>query len=67
MPLPRRARYRGYTVGTRPAWCDPDTGAYRSRALVFRDFDGLRDYHVVLGGKVSCMFDVLAEVRHIVG
>ena len=67
MPLLRRARYRGYTVGTRSAWCDPDTGAYSSRALVFRDFDGLRDYHVVLGGKVSCKFDVLADVRHIVG
>jgi len=34
---------------------------------VFRDFDGMTDYHVVLGGKVSCMFDVLAEIRRIVG
>lgn len=67
MPLLCRACYRGYTIGTRSAWCDPATGAYSSRALVFKDFDGLRNYHVVLGGKVSCMFDVLAEVRRIVG
>lgn len=67
LPLLRSARYRGYTVGTRAAYCDPATGAYTSKALVFQDFDGMADYHVVLGGKVSCMFDVLAEVRRIVG
>jgi glycine/D-amino acid oxidase-like deaminating enzyme len=67
MPFLRSARYRGYTVGTRAAFCDPATGAYSSKALVFRDFDGMTDYHVVLGGKVSCMFDVLAEIRRIVG
>jgi glycine/D-amino acid oxidase-like deaminating enzyme len=67
LPLLQRACYRGHTVGTRSAWCDPASGAYSSRALVFQDFDGLPDYHVVLGGKVSCMFDVLAEVRRIVG
>ncbi|SMP51382.1 FAD-dependent oxidoreductase [Noviherbaspirillum suwonense] len=67
LPLLRSARYRGYTLGTRSAWRDPATGAYSSRALVFRDFDGLPDYHVVLGGKVGCMFDVLADVRRIVG
>lgn len=67
MPLLRSACYRGYTVGTRSAWRDPATGAYSSRALVFQDFNGLADYHVVLGGKVSCMFEVLADIRRIVG
>lgn len=67
MPFLRSARYRGYTVGTRAAFCDPHTGAYSSKALVFKDFDVMTDYHVVLGGKVSCMFDVLAEIRRIVG
>lgn len=67
LPLLRSARYRGYTLGTRSAYCDPATGEYSSKAMVFRDFGGLPDYHVVLGGKVSCMFDVLGEVRRIVG
>lgn len=51
MPFLRSARYRGYTVGTRAAYCDPATGAYSSKALVFRDFDGMPDYHVVLGAR----------------
>ncbi len=67
LPLLHAACYRGYTVGTRSAYCDPATGEYSSKAMVFRDFGGLPDYHVVLGGKVSCMFDVLDEVRRIIG
>jgi glycine/D-amino acid oxidase-like deaminating enzyme len=67
LPLLHSARYRGYTLGTRSAYCDPATGEYSSKAMVFRDFGGMPDYHVVLGGKVSCMFDVLDDVRRIMG
>jgi glycine/D-amino acid oxidase-like deaminating enzyme len=66
LPLLHSARYRSYTVGTRSAYRDPASGTYSSKALVFRDFGGMTDYHVVLGGKVSCMFDVLDEVKRII-
>lgn len=66
LPLLRSARYRGCTLGTRSAYCDPTTGEYSSKAMVFPDFGGMQDYHVVLGGKASCMFDVLDDVRRLV-
>jgi glycine/D-amino acid oxidase-like deaminating enzyme len=66
MPVLGLARYRGYTLGTRTAHFDQETGAYTSKALVFEDFGGVPNYHAVLGGKVSCMFDVRDSIRSIV-
>lgn len=43
------------------------SGAYTSKAMVFNNFGGIQNYHVVLGGKVSCMFDVIKKVRDVVG
>jgi glycine/D-amino acid oxidase-like deaminating enzyme len=67
MPVLAQAKYRGYTVGTRSAHFSPSTGAYTSKAMVFNNFGGIQNYHVVLGGKVSCMFDVVKKVRDIIG
>lgn len=67
LPIVRLARYRDYTLGTRAAHFDPESGAYTSKALVFRDFSGISNYHVVLGGKVSCMFDIEGPIKSIVG
>jgi len=66
MPVLGLARYRDYTLGTRTAHFDQVTGAYTSKALVFKDFGGVPGYHAVLGGKVSCMFDVEKPIRSIV-
>jgi hypothetical protein len=60
------ARYRGYTLGTRTAHFDQGTGAYTSKALVFENFGDVAGYHTVLGGKVSCMFDIENSIRNIV-
>lgn len=62
-----RARPLGHTIGTRAAQFDPRTGAYTSQATVFENFGELPNYHAVLGGKVSCMFDVSKAVEAIIG
>ncbi len=66
MPLLREHTYLGHTLGVRVAHIDPDTGNYTSRALVFEDFGNLDNYHVVLGGKVSCMADIAEDIQKIV-
>lgn len=66
IPALASAKYKGYTLGTRAAHIDPETGGYTSKALVFKDFGGVPNYHAVLGGKVSCMFDVAEPIREIV-
>jgi hypothetical protein len=67
LPLLGRARFLGHTIGSRAAHLDPQTGAHTSRATVFENFAGLPNYHAVLGGKVSCMFDVSKAVEAIIG
>jgi glycine/D-amino acid oxidase-like deaminating enzyme len=66
LPILDLGTYRGHTVGTRAAHIDPDTGAYTSKAMVFKDFDGIKGYHTILGGKVSCMFDIQAPMKNII-
>lgn len=66
MPVLGLAKYQGYTLGTRTAHFDPDTGAHSSKALVFENFGGVSNYHAVLGGKVSCMFDIAKPIKSIV-
>ena len=65
LPVLDRMQYRGYTVGTRSAFHDSANDSYTSKAITFQDYGGLQDYHVVLAGKVSCMFDVSEQVRHV--
>jgi glycine/D-amino acid oxidase-like deaminating enzyme len=67
LPVLGRARLLGHTIGTRAAQFDAGTGAYTSRATVFENFGELPNYHAVLGGKVSCMFDVSKAVGAIIG
>ena len=67
LPVLGRARLLGHTIGTRAAQFDPLTGAYTSQATVFENFGELPNYHAVLGGKVSCMFDVSKAVEAIIG
>jgi glycine/D-amino acid oxidase-like deaminating enzyme len=64
LPVLEQARYVGHTLGTRAAHLDPSTGGYSSTAAVFADA-GMANYHVVLGGKVSCVFEVAGPVRAI--
>ena len=66
LPLLGRARLRGHTLGTRAAQLDPRTGAYTSKASVFSNLGDLANYHVVLGGKVSCLFDVAHTIEAII-
>jgi glycine/D-amino acid oxidase-like deaminating enzyme len=66
LPVLGKATLRGHTIGTRAAQLDPRTGAYTSKALVFSNAGDLTNYHVVLGGKVSCLFDVAGTVAAII-
>jgi hypothetical protein len=66
LPVLRRASLRSFTVGTRAAHLDLRTNAYTSKAMVFENFGGLTNYHAVLGGKVSCMFDVAQAIGAII-
>jgi glycine/D-amino acid oxidase-like deaminating enzyme len=66
LPVLARARFLGHTIGTRAAYLDPATSAYTSKAIVFENFGDMANYHAVLGGKVSCMFDVTKAVAAII-
>lgn len=66
LPMLADARYTGHTIGTRAAHFDPATNAYTSKAIVFKDFGGANNYHTVLGGKVSCLFDIEEDIKHLV-
>jgi hypothetical protein len=63
LPMLRGARYRDYTLGTRAAYFNRDPRAYTSKALVFENYGGVENYHTVLGGKVSCVFDIRESIR----
>jgi glycine/D-amino acid oxidase-like deaminating enzyme len=63
MPILGDARYRDYTLGTRSAYFNKDPRAYTSKAMVFENYGGLENYHTVLGGKVSCVFDIRESIR----
>lgn len=63
MPMLHNANYRDYTLGTRSAYFNGDPRAYTSKAMVFENYGGVANYHTVLGGKVSCVFDVRESIR----
>jgi glycine/D-amino acid oxidase-like deaminating enzyme len=63
LPLLGLARARGYTLGTRAAYFNPGTGDYTSKAIVANNYGGLQNYHAILGGKVSCMFDITETLK----
>lgn len=59
VPVLAEAEYRGYVLGTRVAALAVDDGSYSSKSLFYRDFDGRSGYHVLLGGKVTCVHETL--------
>jgi glycine/D-amino acid oxidase-like deaminating enzyme len=59
VPVLKDATYKGYTIGTRVAFYDSASDSYSSKVMFFEDYDGLNNYHVLLGGKVSAIFDAL--------
>jgi glycine/D-amino acid oxidase-like deaminating enzyme len=67
LPALRRAVYMGHVIGTRAAVIDPACGETTSRVTTLLDFAGAENYHVVLGGKVGCLFEAhvpaLAGIR----
>lgn len=62
LPITGLARYKGYTLGTRAAYAGKEN--YTSKAMVFQNYAQLNGYHVVLGGKVSCLFDVIPAIHN---
>jgi hypothetical protein len=46
-------------IGTRAAFIDTTTGETTSRVTPLLDFAGIGGYHVILGGKVPCLFEAL--------
>lgn len=59
VPALAEAAYRGYTIGTRVAALSEDDGSYSSKSLFYPDFDNNPGYHVLLGGKVTCVHETL--------
>nr|WP_157528101.1 FAD-dependent oxidoreductase [Kibdelosporangium sp. MJ126-NF4]CTQ91492.1 D amino acid oxidase (DAO) family (EC 1.4.3.3) [Kibdelosporangium sp. MJ126-NF4] len=66
LPVLNEAVYRGHVVGTRVAFIDVLTGETTSRVTPLVDFGGVAGYHVVLGGKVPCLFEALEPVLAVV-
>jgi glycine/D-amino acid oxidase-like deaminating enzyme len=67
LPPLRDAVYLGHVIGTRAAFIDTETNETTSRVTTLLDFAGTPNYHVLLGGKVTCLFEAyepaLAGVR----
>lgn len=59
LPALHRAVYKGHVIGTRAAFIDTATNETTSRVTPLLHFDGIPNYHVVLGGKVPCLFEAL--------
>jgi hypothetical protein len=51
-----QARYLGHVVGTRAAFI-ASSGETTSRVTPILGFSGIENYHVILGGKVACLFE----------
>ncbi|ONI70853.1 hypothetical protein ALI144C_50630 [Actinosynnema sp. ALI-1.44] len=58
--------YQGHSIGTRVVFTDTRTGGTTSRAMPLTDFAGITNYHVVVGGKVPCLVEVLEPVLAVV-
>jgi glycine/D-amino acid oxidase-like deaminating enzyme len=67
LPPLRQSVYLGHLIGTRAAFVDTATNETTSRVTPLLDFAGIPNYHVILGGKVTCLFEAhepaLAGVR----
>lgn len=59
LPVLDHSVYRGHVIGTRAAFIDTETNETTSRVTPLLDFDGIPNYHVILGGKVTCLFEAL--------
>jgi glycine/D-amino acid oxidase-like deaminating enzyme len=59
LPVLREAVCKGHVIGTRAAFIDTATGETTSRVTPLLDFAGITGYHVILGGKVPCLFEAL--------
>jgi glycine/D-amino acid oxidase-like deaminating enzyme len=59
LPVLRRATNRGHVIGTRAAFIDAAINDTTSRVTPLLDFSGIPNYHVILGGKVTCLFEAL--------
>lgn len=62
LPLLGKAKYIRPIVGTRTNYIDPVSGIAASKAVVLPDYDGLKGYHVVFGGKVGCLFEIVEPI-----
>jgi glycine/D-amino acid oxidase-like deaminating enzyme len=63
LPVLRAARYRGYTLGTSVKYRDPETGGASPDVVADLHFNGLANYHVIVAGRVSCVFDAIEPAR----
>ena len=64
LPLLSKATYVRPIIGTRTNYVDAN-GVAASKAVVLADYNGLKGYHVVFGGKVSCLFEIIKPITHI--
>jgi glycine/D-amino acid oxidase-like deaminating enzyme len=65
MPAIQSAKRVGHTIGTRTNYIDPVTGVANSRAVVLKNYDGIKNYHCIFGGKVTCLSEIIEPVREI--
>jgi len=66
MPALQIATLNSHTVGTRTNYVDPITNVAASRAVVLEDYGGLANYHVIVGGKVTCLPEINKPLQQIV-
>jgi glycine/D-amino acid oxidase-like deaminating enzyme len=59
LPALHDAVYQGHVIGTRAAFIDTSTNETTSRVTPVLNFSGIPNYHVILGGKVTCLFEAL--------
>jgi hypothetical protein len=57
IPALRDSVYMGHVIGTRAAVLDAEGRETTSRVTPLLTFTGIENYHVILGGKVGCLFE----------
>lgn len=65
IPIIQEAKLVKHIIGTRSNYIDPDTGVAASKAVVLEHYGGLRNYHVIFGGKVSCLFEITDSLKRL--
>ena len=65
VPILAEAENVGHVIGTRTNYVDPTTQVAASRAMVLEHYAGRQNYHIIFGGKVTCLPEITNRVQKI--